>query len=342
MFRHACRAVLGVAVALALALAAAAVITSTTTDSAGATTASDCSVQQATYDAALSHQQVVKHKLATARHQLKRAKRALRHAVATGHVAKAHKLAKKVRKLKKKVARLKHSYSVARDQTSTARSALETCLASTPTTPTSPSTTKPTTPTTTKPTTPTTTPAGPLPIQALCDAGLPQAVCDALARLAGGGLPSDISLDALCTAVPQFQTICDAAGGGTLPTDPTALTALLQPILDLLGLGDLLGGGLLPSDLTSVQALCDAGAPQEVCDALAGLAGGTPDGVTLAALCSAAPQAQPLCDLVDGGGTLPTDPQALADLLTPVLQALGLDALLDQLLCGLLGGVLCL
>ena len=247
MFRHAYRAVLGVVVALGLGLGAAAVITSTSTNAAAS--AVDCSVQQSTYDAAVAHQRAVKHKLVKAQRQLKRAKRALRRAVAAGDVAKAHKLAKKVRKLKRLVKRLKHRYSVARDQTAAAHTALATCLASTP------PPTSPTTPTTTKPTTPTTTAPTPVPIQTLCDAGIPQAVCDALAGLAGGGLPSDVSLDALCDAAPQLQPLCDAANGpGGLPTDPAALTDLLAPLLDLVGLGDLLGGGL-PSDLTSVQAL---------------------------------------------------------------------------------------
>ena len=74
-------------------------------------------------------------------------------------------------------------------------------------------------------------------IQALCDAGVPQEVCDGLAGAAGGGVPSDLSLQQLCDAAPEAQPLCDAANsGGGLPTDPTALTTLLAPILVALGI----------------------------------------------------------------------------------------------------------
>ncbi|GAA3829234.1 hypothetical protein [Nocardioides panacisoli] len=177
---------------------------------------------------------------------------------------------------------------------------------------------------------------GPLPsdltsVQALCDAGLPQTVCDSLAGLANG-LPTDLTLAQLCTAVPQAQAICDAADlGAGLPTNRTGLTDLLSPVLDTLGLGGLLGGGgggPLPSDLTSVQALCDAGLPQTVCDSLAGLANGLPTDLTLAQLCTAVPQAQAICDAADLGAGLPTNLTGLTDLLSPVLDTLGLGGLL--------------
>ena len=76
---------------------------------------------------------------------------------------------------------------------------------------------------------------------------MPQSVCDGLTALAGGGRPSDLSLQQRCDAVPETQPLCDAANGpGGLPTDPSALTDLLTPILETLGLDqllcDLLGG----------------------------------------------------------------------------------------------------
>lgn len=62
------------------------------------------------------------------------------------------------------------------------------------------------------------------PIQALCDAGLPQAICDAAAGPAGPGGASPIQ--ALCDAgLPQ--AICDAAGGSIPAPDPAQLCAIV-------------------------------------------------------------------------------------------------------------------
>lgn len=173
-----------------------------------------------------------------------------------------------------------------------------------------------------------------LPVQSLCDAGVPTQVCDALAL--EGGLPTTASLSELCTALPQLAPLCAAAEGG-LPTDLGALTELLQPLLDLLGLGDLLGGGL------TLQSLCDAGIPQQICDALGGAA--APGDVSLDTFCGLVTAAQPLCDAFTGaGGALPTDADALVALLeplAPVLDALGVGSVLDQLIDDLLGGILC-
>ncbi|GAA3825162.1 hypothetical protein [Nocardioides panacisoli] len=311
MIRHACRLVIGFAVALAMTFTTAAVAGTANAAPAAApapaAAAVNCSSQQAAYNAALAHQRELGTKLHRAKARLKVAKHQLHKAQRHHQAAKVHRLKAKVKKLKKRVHRLYNQRQTARTATQAAHTALTTCQAG----------------------------GGGGggtgdPIQSLCDAGIPQAVCDALAGLVGGGLPSDLSLQALCDAVPQLQPICDAAGGGGLPTDPSALTDLLKPLLDAIGLGDLLGGGL-PSDLTSIQALCDAGAPQPVCDALAGLAGGgLPSDVSLQALCDAVPQAQALCDAVNGGG-LPSDPTDLTALLSPVLDALGLGGLLGGL-----------
>ena len=160
-------------------------------------------------------------------------------------------------------------------------------------------------------------------IQALCDAGVPQQICDALAGEAGG-LPTDVTIDELCDAVPEAQPLCDAFAGGT--PDPTTLLAVLEDVLIAMGLGDLLGGGL-----PDIQALCDAGVPQQICDALAGEAGGLPTDVTIDELCEAVPEAQPLCDAFAGGTP---DATTLLAVLEGVLLALGLGDLLD-----LLGGL---
>jgi len=94
------------------------------------------------------------------------------------------------------------------------------------------------------------------PLQPACDAGLPQAICDAFAQLpapSGGSGASPIQ--PLCDAgLPQ--AICDAA---TAPAGP---------------------GGASP-----IQPLCDAGLPQAICDGASGT-GSTPDpGTVLGPVC---------------------------------------------------------
>ncbi|HWJ83211.1 MAG TPA: hypothetical protein VNS55_13325 [Nocardioides sp.] len=228
----------------------------------------------------------------TIQHKLKKARHALR-------VAKRHHNRAKVRKLRHRIHRLERRLDSAKSRVASTRTSLETCQAGGGTS---------------------------SPIQSLCDQGVPQPVCDGLGALAGGG--SGASFQQLCDAAPQAQPLCDAAAGGGFPSDPSQFAGLLTPVLDALGLGALSGGGL-PSDFTSIQALCDAGAPQAVCDGLAGAAGGgVPSDLSLQQLCDAASQAQPLCDAVNSGGGIPTDPTALTDLLGPVLDALGLGGLL--------------
>jgi hypothetical protein len=83
-----------------------------------------------------------------------------------------------------------------------------------------------------------------------------------------------------------------------------------------------------------IQTLCDAGIPQDVCDALADVVtpGADPVTTTIAQLCAAAPtEAAPLCDLFSGIGEVPLDPATLTDVLTTVLTTLGLGDLLSQL-----------
>lgn len=83
------------------------------------------------------------------------------------------------------------------------------------------------------------------PLQPVCDAGLPQEVCDALDGLAlpGGVVGASSPIQSLCDAgLPQ--AICDAATN--LP---------------------------LPGADSPIQALCDAGLPQGICDLAAGNVG---------------------------------------------------------------------
>ncbi|MCL2542491.1 MAG: hypothetical protein FWE71_08550 [Nocardioidaceae bacterium] len=87
------------------------------------------------------------------------------------------------------------------------------------------------------------------PIQALCDAGVPQPVCDALAGLIPGGSTS-LPISQLCSAAPQAQPLCDALNGGGIPS-ASDLQGLLTQVLNALGLGDLLGTTGL-GDLTTV------------------------------------------------------------------------------------------
>jgi len=77
------------------------------------------------------------------------------------------------------------------------------------------------------------------PIQALCDAGVPQGLCDALANIVPGGTTTSLSIGQLCTAAPQAQPLCDALSGGGVP-DLGSLQSVLTQVLNALGLGDLL------------------------------------------------------------------------------------------------------
>ncbi|GAA3825155.1 hypothetical protein [Nocardioides panacisoli] len=279
------RALIRMFVALALAAGLSFAVVGTTAGNASAAQPAARAAGSCTTEQS-NYNAALAHKHAV-KHKLKKAKHALKQ-------AKRHHNKAKVRHLRKKVHRLYHRLQSAETKAEKARAALNTCKAGGGTS---------------------------SPIQTLCDSGVPQPVCDALAGLAGGGLPSDVSLDTLCTQVPQAQPLCDAAAGSGLPTDPSALTGLLGQIPGL-------PGGGLPSDFTSIQTLCDSGVPQAVCDGLAGAAGGgLPSDLSLQQLCDAVSQAQPLCDAANGG-TLPTDPSALTDLLGPILDLLGLGDIL--------------
>ncbi|MCX6400524.1 MAG: hypothetical protein NTX33_11415 [Propionibacteriales bacterium] len=90
------------------------------------------------------------------------------------------------------------------------------------------------------------TPTGPTasPIQTLCDAGVPQEICDILAGLVpGGSTASPLAL--LCSSAPQAAPLCDLISTGTAP-DPADLLDVVNTVLVALGLGglldDLLGG----------------------------------------------------------------------------------------------------
>jgi hypothetical protein len=279
------RALIRMLVALALAAGLTFAVVGTTAGNASAAQPARAAGSCSTEQS--NYNAALAHKHAV-KHKLKKAKHALKQ-------AKRHHNKAKVRHLRKKVHRLYHRLQVAEKKAEAARAKLNECKAGGGTS---------------------------SPIQTLCDAGVPQPVCDALAGLAGGGLPSDVSLDTLCTQVPQAQPLCDAAAGSGLPTDPSALT-------DLLGQIPGLPGGGLPSDFTSIQVLCDSGVPQPVCDGLAlltgGLGGGVPSDLSLQQLCDAVPQAQPVCDAANAG-TLPTDPTALLDLLSGVPGLPGLPA----------------
>lgn len=85
------------------------------------------------------------------------------------------------------------------------------------------------------------------PIQALCNAGIPQVVCDTLAQLIPQGSTTS-PLSQLCSAAPQTQQLCDlllsgpsiSAGDLQIVLDqvvdglPDPLNILLKPVLDLL------------------------------------------------------------------------------------------------------------
>jgi hypothetical protein len=183
-----------------------------------AAAAPDCSAEQAALDQARADKRIVKQKLRKAQRALRKAKRALRAAKAADRAGKVTRLKMKVARLKRRVQRLRHRLQVRRAAVVSAQAALDTCLEDDDPSPDSP-------------------------VQVLCDGGIPQAVCDALAGLLGG-TPDGVSLDALCTAVPETQPICDAYAGGT--PDPVTLLAVVTDVLITLGLEGLLLGLPLP------------------------------------------------------------------------------------------------
>jgi hypothetical protein len=86
-----------------------------------------------------------------------------------------------------------------------------------------------------------------------------------------------------------------------------------------------------PTPASPIQALCDQGVPQEVCTQLAAQGGGTLQ-TTLGELCTAQPDLASLCDVL--AGVVP-DPAGLQDLVTTlhgILDSIGREDLLDDVL----------
>ncbi|GAA4807216.1 hypothetical protein ACFQ0K_01965 [Nocardioides caeni] len=79
------------------------------------------------------------------------------------------------------------------------------------------------------------------PIQTLCDAGLPQTICDGLASLLPTGGTTANPLSLLCAQVPEAQALCNLISTGTAP-DPQDLLEVIETVLDDLGLLDLISG----------------------------------------------------------------------------------------------------
>ncbi|GAB3858129.1 hypothetical protein GCM10028801_17620 [Nocardioides maradonensis] len=279
MYRTLTKILVSLALALGLSLVAGtAASQAATTTTASSTAANPCTTQH--------------NRVNHAKKAVKKAKKALKKAKHT------HKAAK-IKKAKKRLAKAKKSLR-------NAQKALKRCQSSTSgggtggtgggtgggTTPGAPS------------------------LQALCDAGVPQTVCDTLAQLTGSLSPSSLPLDQFCTSVPQAADLCNALKGGA---DASTLTNLVTTLLNTLGLG---------SSAPSLQSLCDAGVPQAVCDGLAQYAGSlSPSSLPLDQFCTSVPQAADLCSALKGGA----DPSTLTSLLTNLLTTLGLGNLIGTL-----------
>ncbi|GAB4008251.1 hypothetical protein [Nocardioides ultimimeridianus] len=168
-------------------------------------TAGPGSAQAATTPAACANQQAW---VNSARHDLARAERALRRTQHAHH--QAHRA--------DKVAAAKRHVAHAKERLADARESRDACKRD-------------------QDAAPTVTAASP--VQSLCDAGLPQAICDALAT-AAFSIPSDLSIGQLCAQVPGAQALCDAVIGAADGLDTSALQSVLTQVLDGLGLTDLL------------------------------------------------------------------------------------------------------
>ncbi|MBM9461246.1 hypothetical protein JK386_15190 [Nocardioides sp. zg-536] len=252
MHRALFKIIVGLAVALGLTLAATPGATAAPAAPAQAAAAPDCTAAQNAYNqSARSHTAAVK-AAKSAQTKLKKLKKKLKKAKVSHKKAKSKKAkkakAKKVKKLRKQVtkarsdrdARTKYAQRTAVTRNYSA-GALQRCRSGAPAT------------------------GKDSPIQALCDAGLPQQVCDELAKLVPGG-SSASPIGALCAQAPQAKPLCDLLGG-QVPADfdPADLLEVLQTVLGTIGLGDLLGqlpggagglGDLLPE--TGLTDLLDA------------------------------------------------------------------------------------
>ena len=222
MSRALFKIVLGLAVALGLTFAAAPIAGATPTAStrtAAAATA-DCSAQDAAAAKASSDYNRANAGVAKAQAKVKKLKKKLHKAQRAHHAKQAKKLKKKLKKAKKSLRAKRAERSRAAAHRSATADAATRCHAGGPTT------------------------GSASPIQALCDAGLPQALCDALAGLIPGGVgTTGTPLDQLCTAVPQAQPLCDAVNNGMaggVPASPDDLLGIVRTLLTTLGLGGLL------------------------------------------------------------------------------------------------------
>ncbi|MCW2794825.1 hypothetical protein [Nocardioides sp.] len=202
--------------------AAAAVSTASTSDSPPSARAVGCSTQQYQVDKSQEKADKWKARLKAAEKRLAEARTAY-HAAAPGP---QHERAKaRVERAKKKKHETYVEYRRAERELAVAKQDLQECQT-------------PPTPTSTVTVTPTSTPPPDNPLQPFCDAGLPQAICDAFLTipLPPGGGTGNGPIQALCDlGLPQ--PICDAAEGTPLPN------------------GD-----------SPIQPLCDAGLPQTICD----------------------------------------------------------------------------
>jgi hypothetical protein len=207
--------VLAVLVALTLSLGFAGPSTagqSTTPDTAavaGASASQDGQVSAERSAPCAAKAQALKHtqkKVKKAKRHLKKTQKALKR-------AKAHKGKKAQKKAHHKVTKAKRHLKKAKNQRRHANQALKTCR---------------------KNHNPKPAPAPESPIQALCDAGAPQPLCDALGAIPVPGAPegggTDAPIQPVCDAVPELQPLCDAAGGGPLPDPSTVCDALPVPL----------------------------------------------------------------------------------------------------------------
>jgi Skp family chaperone for outer membrane proteins len=239
MSRALFKMILGLAVALGLTFAAAPIAgaTATTGVTTQAAATPDCRTQEAANAKANANYNKANADVAKAKAKVAKLKKKLKKAQRAHHAKQVKKLKKRLKKAKKSL-KAKRSY---RDRSAVTRSytadALARCKAGTPAT------------------------GSASPIQALCDAGLPQALCDALAGLIPGGSTANPA-DLLCAQVPQAKPLCDALNGGLpggAPTTPQDLLDIVRGLLTTLGLGGLVDQLGLTGviDQTGLQVLLD-------------------------------------------------------------------------------------
>lgn len=217
MNRALVKMLVGLAVALGLTLASAPVASAAPTAAeaaSAAATAPDCSRQIAANNRAYASYAAADRSVKAAQAKVKKLTKKVKKAKKVHAKKKVKKLTKKLRKAKKSLrAKKEYRSKVAITRTYTARS-LARCQSGQAAT------------------------GSESPIQALCDAGLPQPLCDALANLIPGGSTAN-PIGLLCAQFPQAAPLCDLVATG-LPTDPADLLDIVEGLLVTLGLGDLL------------------------------------------------------------------------------------------------------